>query len=87
MLKINWALIKMIETQLAQIATAIPVSNEGKISRQPKNSLEKLMWWPRGMVSPLVIHKTLTIKQEKQKGNTRTDLHHLQKHKRTTKTC
>jgi hypothetical protein len=33
----------MIGTQLAQIAAAIPVSNEGKISGQPENSLEKIM--------------------------------------------
>jgi hypothetical protein len=32
----------MIGTQLAQIAAAIPVSNEGKISGQPENSLEKV---------------------------------------------
>ena len=34
---------KMIETQLAQIATAIPVDNKGKILGQPENSFEKLM--------------------------------------------
>ena len=31
---------KMIETQIAQIATAIPVNHSGKIPRQPKNSLK-----------------------------------------------
>jgi hypothetical protein len=35
---------KMIEIQLAQIATAIPVDNNGKIPEQPENSFEKLMW-------------------------------------------
>ena len=29
---------KMIETQIAQIAAAIPVNNMGKIPGQPKNS-------------------------------------------------
>jgi len=33
---------KMIETQLAQIATAIPINNEGKILGQPENSFEKV---------------------------------------------
>ena len=33
---------KMIETQLAQIAAAIPVNNEGKIPGQPENSFEKV---------------------------------------------
>ena len=33
---------KMIETKLAQIAAAIPVTNDGKIPGQPKNSLEKV---------------------------------------------
>jgi hypothetical protein len=32
----------MIETKLAQIAAAIPVNNEGKISGQLKNSLKKV---------------------------------------------
>ena len=32
----------MIETQLAQIADAIPINNEGKIPGQPKNSFEKV---------------------------------------------
>ena len=31
---------KMIETQIAQIATAIPINNTGKISGQPENSPE-----------------------------------------------
>ena len=31
---------KMIETQIAQIAAAIPVNNMGKIQGQPENSLE-----------------------------------------------
>jgi hypothetical protein len=31
------------------------------------------------VVSPLVIHQILTIKQEKHKGNRRKDLHHQQK--------
>ena len=31
---------KMIETQIAQIATALPVSDSGKILRQPETSLE-----------------------------------------------
>jgi hypothetical protein len=31
---------KMIKTQIAQIATTIPVNNTGKISGQPKNSSE-----------------------------------------------
>ena len=29
---------KMIETQIAQIAAAIPVNHSGKISGQPENS-------------------------------------------------
>jgi hypothetical protein len=33
---------KMIETQLAQIAAAIPVSDSGKILGQPKTSLESI---------------------------------------------
>ena len=33
---------KMIETQLAQIATAIPINNEGKIPGQPDNYFEKV---------------------------------------------
>ena len=33
---------KMIETKLPQIVAAIPVNNEGKISGQPENSLEKV---------------------------------------------
>ena len=32
---------KMVETQLAKIATTIPISNDGKIPVQPNNSLEK----------------------------------------------
>ena len=32
----------MVETQLAKIATAIPISNDGKIPAQPKNSCEKV---------------------------------------------
>ena len=32
----------MIETQLTQIATAVPVNNKGKILGQPKNSLKKV---------------------------------------------
>ena len=31
---------KMIETQIAQIATAIPINNTGKILGQPENSPE-----------------------------------------------
>jgi hypothetical protein len=31
---------KMIETQITQIAAAIPVNNTGKISGQPNNSSE-----------------------------------------------
>ena len=31
---------KMIETQIAQIATAIPVNHSGKIPGQPENSPE-----------------------------------------------
>jgi hypothetical protein len=31
---------KIIETQIAQIATAIPVNNTGKIPGQPENSPE-----------------------------------------------
>ena len=33
---------KMIETQIAQIATALPVSNTGKIPRKPETSLESV---------------------------------------------
>ena len=33
---------EMIETQLAQIAAAIPISNDGKILAQPENSFEKV---------------------------------------------
>jgi len=33
---------KMIETQLAKITAAIPISNDGKIPVQPKNSCEKV---------------------------------------------
>jgi hypothetical protein len=33
---------KMIETQLAQIATAIPVNHSGKIPRQLENSFENV---------------------------------------------
>ena len=33
---------KMIETQLAQIATTIPIDSNGKIPAQPKNSCEKV---------------------------------------------
>ena len=32
----------MIETQIAQIATALPVSNSGKIPGQPKTPLESI---------------------------------------------
>ena len=31
---------KMIETQIAQIAAAIPINNTGKIPEQPENSSE-----------------------------------------------
>ena len=31
---------KMIETQIAQIATTIPINHSGKILGQPENSLE-----------------------------------------------
>ena len=31
---------KMIETQIAQIAAAIPINNTGKIPKQPENSSE-----------------------------------------------
>jgi hypothetical protein len=37
------------------------------------------------MVSPLLIHQTLTTKQEKHKVNRRRDLLHLQKHKKSNK--
>jgi hypothetical protein len=53
---------KMIETKLAQIAASIPVNNEGKILRQPKNYLEKVNAVTTRVVSPLVIHQILTIK-------------------------
>jgi hypothetical protein len=76
---------KIIETKLAQIAAAFPVNNEGKIPGQPENSLEKVNAVTTIVVSPLVIHQTLTIKQEKHKGNRTTDLHHQQKHKKTKK--
>ena len=33
---------KMIETQIAQIATAIPINHSGKIPWQPENSLENV---------------------------------------------
>ena len=33
---------KMVETQLAKIAAAIPVNNDGKILAQPENSLQKV---------------------------------------------
>ena len=33
---------KMIETQLAQIAAAIPIDSNGKIPTQPKNSRENV---------------------------------------------
>jgi len=33
---------KMVESQLAKIAAAIPISNDGKIPAQPKNSCEKV---------------------------------------------
>jgi len=33
---------KMIETQLAQIATAIPIDSHGKIPAQPENSCENV---------------------------------------------
>ena len=33
---------KMIETQLAQIATTIPIDSNGKIPAQLENSLEKV---------------------------------------------
>jgi hypothetical protein len=33
---------KMIETQFAKIAAAVPVNNKGKILGQPENSFEKV---------------------------------------------
>ena len=33
---------KMVESQLAKITAAIPISNNGKIPAQPKNSCEKV---------------------------------------------
>jgi hypothetical protein len=33
---------KMIETQIAQIAAAIPINNTGKILGQPENSPESV---------------------------------------------
>ena len=33
---------KMVESQLAKTADAIPISNDGKIPAQPKNSCEKV---------------------------------------------
>ena len=33
---------KMIETQISQIAAAIPVDHSGKTPRQPENSLENV---------------------------------------------
>ena len=33
---------KMVESQLAKIATAILISNDGKITAQPKNTCEKV---------------------------------------------
>ena len=32
----------MVESQLAKIADTIPISNDGKIPAQPKNSCEKV---------------------------------------------
>ena len=40
LLKNQLSFNKMIETQIAQIATAIPVNHAGKIPGQPKNSPE-----------------------------------------------
>jgi uncharacterized membrane protein YcaP (DUF421 family) len=75
----------MIETQLAQIAAAILVENNGKVSGQPKNSFDKVTAVTMRGGNPLVIHRTLTIRQEKQKSNKRRGLHHLRKHKKTKK--
>ena len=33
---------KMIETQISQIAAAIPINHSGKASRQPENSLKNV---------------------------------------------
>jgi hypothetical protein len=32
----------MVESQLAKITTAIPISNDGKIAAQPEHSCEKV---------------------------------------------
>ena len=59
----------MIETKLAQIAAAIPINNEGKIPGQPKNSLEKVNAVTTRGGKSTHDPQTLTIKQEKHKGN------------------
>ena len=56
---------KMVESQLAKIADTIPISNDGKIPAQPKNSCEKVNALVMGVVSQLVTHQILTILQEK----------------------
>ena len=64
---------KLIETQLAQIAAAIPIDSNGKIPAQPEKSLEK--------INAVTI---LTSLQKKQKGARRPNLQqHKKKRKRT----
>jgi len=64
----------MVESQLAKIADTIPISNDGKIHAQPKNSCEKVNGVARGVVSPLMTHQILTILQEKQNSAKRLNL-------------
>jgi hypothetical protein len=40
--KNQWSFNKMIKTQIAQIATSLPVSDSGKNLRQPETSLESV---------------------------------------------
>ena len=54
---------KMVESQLAKIADTIPISNDGKIQAQHKNSCEKVnVVVTRGVKStrdpPNAIHST-----------------------------
>ena len=51
----------MIETQLAQIAAALPAVENGKIPGQPETSVENVAWCPPDGVTRLGGHHALIM--------------------------
>jgi hypothetical protein len=55
----------MIETQLAQIAVAVPAVDSGNLSQgNPRLPLKMLAWWPPDGVTHPGGHPTLTMLED-----------------------